>query len=145
MKKIPTALSNSSQSPIVSFSRIEELVNNVVNNGNIRQSNEMRHLETHIIDAFSSPACLNASFLKNKNQLEDEHGRSMVDVMSVVSANNTDSGLDLSVVRKTYKMLLMHDKLSTEIRNCQGFTGGNLKKFKQVSNSKQNFLMFVSQ
>ena len=56
-----------SQSPIVSFSRIEELVNNVVNNGNIRQSNEMRHLETHIIDAFSSPACLNASFLKNKN------------------------------------------------------------------------------
>ena len=117
VKKIPTALSNSSQSPIVSFSRIEELVNNVVNNGNIRQSNEMRHLETHIIDAFSSPACLNASFLKNKNQLEDKHGRSMVDVMSVVSANNTDSGLDLSVVRKTYKMLLMHDKLSTEIKN----------------------------
>ena len=33
--------------------------------------------------------------------------------------------------------------MSTEIRNCQGFTGGNLKKFKQVSNSKQNFLMFV--
>ena len=61
--QVPSALSND-HSPIVSFSRILHFVDCVINAGNIRTSNEMRHLEAYIVDAFSSPACLNASFLK---------------------------------------------------------------------------------
>ena len=84
--------------------------------GNIRTSNEMRHLEAYIVDAFSSPACLNASFLKGTNDSEDQHAWHMRNVVSAVSATNAESGIDLLMVRKTYDLLLHNNKLTVEIK-----------------------------
>ena len=76
----------------------------------------MRHLEAYIVDAFSSPACLNASFLKGTNDSEDQHGRDMRNVVSAVSATKAESGIDLLMVRKTYDLLLHNNKLTVEIK-----------------------------
>ena len=113
--QVPSALSNV-HSPTISYARMSHFVDSVINAGNVRTSNEMRHLEAYIVDAFSSPACLNASFLKDTNGNEDQHGRDMRNVVSAVSATNGESGIDLLMVRKTYEILLHNNKLTDEIK-----------------------------
>jgi alpha-tubulin suppressor-like RCC1 family protein len=111
-----------SQSPILSATKIASLVQGVVVNGKEnRASNEMRLLEQSILDGFSSPSILNASFLQQGDgedysqdpvrqdrppEREDEHGRPIEGVPSSVPATNASPQLNLHAVRSAYKTLL---------------------------------------
>ena len=119
---------NNFQSPILSARKIEVLVKGVILNGKQnRASNEMRLLEQQILDGFSSPSILNASFLQlsegqdlslnpaeHQTAWEDDHGRPVEDTPASVPATKSSPQLNLFAVRRAYRILLDNPDLENK-------------------------------